>query len=144
MGSGGNELPLGRESRMNLTHSKGTPVSEGPKVAQQSLSQSQPITITGGTAPAPPAIELPQHKDANTAAKAERGATSKAVGMEQTQQARKIKVAKKNAQREAKTIAEALNVPQTVEVSIYFVCAKESHHDLCFPRLREFRNRGIL
>jgi len=139
MGSGGNELPLGRESRMNLAHSEGIPVSEGPKFVQQ--SQSQPITITGGTSPAPPAIELPQHKDANIA---EREATSKAVRVEQTQQARKIRVAKKSAQREAKAAAEAHNVPQTVEVSIYFVCAKEFHHSLCLPRLWEFRNRGIL
>ena len=116
MGSGGNELPLGRELRMNFARSEGAG-SEWPKCAQQ--SEPQPIASTGSSVRIPPAMEL-------------------------RQQARKRNTAKNEPQREAKAATEAPKVPRTVEVSTHFVCTMGFYQDLCLSRLRKSRNRVIL
>lgn len=145
MGSGGNELPLGRELRMNPTRSESAG-SERPKYAQQ--SEPQPIASTGGSVRVQPAMELPRDKDANKPAKAERKAASKAVKVEirgqARQRSRKRNTAKNEPQRETEAATEAPNVPQTVEVGIHFVCTRGFYQDLCLSRLRKSRNRGTL
>ena len=126
MGSGGNELPLGRELRMNFKPLEGAGASGGPKSAQQ--PEPQLTATVGDSARAPPAIELPkeegskqqQSKDAGKAANAERKPASKAVGSEKKEQARKRK---KKAQKETRATADGSKVPQATMVSIYFACS---------------------
>jgi hypothetical protein len=127
MGSGANELPLGRELRMNFTRPEGTTASEVLKCAQQ--SDPQPTTTTGGSVRAPPAMELSQDKDTNKPANPERKAASKAVRPEIRRQVQKREITEKQPRSEAKAAAEAPKVPQMVKVRIHFVCTGDIHHD---------------
>src|SRR5258706_12370254 len=106
MGSGGNELPLGRNLRMAVTQPKGTRVSEGPKFTQRSEPQS-----TGGFVRALPAIGLSQDKGENKPIKAEQKAASKAVSVEISRQGRK-----RNIAEEKPEALPATEAPQTVKV----------------------------
>ena len=127
MGTGGNELPLGRELRMTLPQSEETVASEGPKSAQRSEPQSS-ITSGGSSVRTPP-VSL--DKGANKPTKSEQKAASKAVRKEK---AREKNIAEEKPQRES--------LPNDVKVSIHFVCTREFHHNL--PRLWKSRKRGIL
>ena len=149
MGSGSNELPLGRQSRMNVTPPEGSGTSEGPKSAQQ--SEPQPIATASDPTPAPLAVELyeeepkrQQYRDVNEAAKADRKAASEAVRPEKRRLARKRKPTKKKAQREAKAADKEPEVPQATIVSIYFVFSQAFHHNLCLLSLQRSGNREIL
>jgi hypothetical protein len=152
LGSGGNELPLGRESRMKSTLPEGAGSSGVPKSAQQ--WEPQPTAFTVVSAPAQPTLEMPQedlkreqYKSATSdVAMTEQKAASKAVRAEKRDRARQRKIAKKTAKREVITdeaAAKASKVLQTTRVSIYFVCSREFRHHLCLLRLRKPRNRQI-
>ena len=125
MGTGGNELPLGRELRMTLPQSEETVASEGPKSAQRSEPRSP--TTSGGSA-----LPVSLGKGANKPTKVEQKAATKAVKKEK---AREKKTAEEKPQGEAlpNAAAGAPKVPQTVKVSIHFVCTREFHHNLCLP-----------
>jgi len=141
MGSGGNEIPLGREMRMNVTRAEGAAASEALKCAQQ--SEPQPTT-TGGSVRALHATGQSQDKDANRPAKAERKAASKTVKVETRQQDQKRKITKEQPGSEAVAAAKAPKASQTVNVGIHFVCTRGFHHNSCLFRVRKSRNRGIL
>ena len=138
MGTGGNELPLGRELRMTLPQSEETVASEGSKSAQPSEPQSS--TTSGGSVRTPP-VSL--DKGANKPTKSEQKAASKAVRKEKARE-KNITEEKKPQRETLNATAEALKDPQTVKVSIHFVCIREFHHNLCLPRLWKSRNRGTL
>ena len=128
MGTGGNELPLGRELRMTLPQSEETVASEGPKSAQRSEPQSS--TTSGGSSVRTPPVSL--DKGANKPTKSEQKAASKAV--------RKEKAREKNIAEEKETL------PNAVKVSIHFVCTRDFHHNLCLlgsgsPGIEEYSRR---
>jgi hypothetical protein len=132
---------------MKLTPPEEAGTSREPKYTRQ--SKPQPTATTNNPASAPPAMKLSeaeepkqkQGKVAKKAAKAERKAAPKAAGAEKEQQALERDIAKKGKREgvEARTAAEASKVPQTTEVSIYFVCTGEFPHDPCSPRLQRLR-----
>lgn len=145
IGSGGNELPLGRQSRMNFAHPEGAGTLGGLRSAQR--SEPQP-TATGNSAPVPPGIELykeeepkqQQYKDANQASKTEREAASKAVSSEKRQ-----KKAEKTVHREPKDAKKVPKVPQAIIVSISYsprlsitICACLGSRS---PRIEEYSRK---